>query len=724
MRMPTPAAADAALDLARLSICTRPCSTPRAPSRFTLLRVAALGLQAMAGVTRSALRRNSGHCLPSHAPSRHRWSSLGAGPGPRRMQSTVSMTLRPYQEECIAKSLSMLQQGIKRQAVSLPVGSGKTVVLANLIPRIPEPFPGATKTLVLAHRTELLDQAHDKITSINPQLRVSVEQGKSVAALDADVVVASVPTLGRANSKRLARFDPREFKCIIIDEAHHATASTYLRVLDHFKARDPDSWIMLWGCSATLRRHDGVSLGAVFDNVGYSRSLIEMWEEGWLCRARPVKVETHIDLTNVPVSMHTRDFSLSRLSAATNNAKRNLTIVKAWRELVHEKEGRQSTLIFCTDVAHMQALQKMFVGMGIDAHYVHGATSSHARSHILEQFRQQKLPVLINCGVFTEGTDIPCVDCIIMARPTRSSVLFQQMLGRGLRLFPGKENCLVIDLVDNLGKNSSLTVPSLMGLVPQFDAQGEDICTVYRDMQQEIGKNPRAIFASSMSDCANIINEHSSLQAGAVSVKLEQTNLIAVKSEQEWASLSDLPFFRGTDGFYLEFPSVGLIKVWKDGLGHFNATIYPENARATAPISLVGPPANNASDTIIPLKTDTLESAFSAVKTYIQREYPSEFQSYMMGTVARFSNEPATVKQLTLLHKLTGRMFGQQKPLMKGQASLIIDKILTSRRRKKFKTRSKKESDSAQELLHRGLRPRLDGPQDGTWGNLLEKFKS
>ena len=280
-----------------------------------------------------------------------------------------------------------------------------------------------------------------------------------------------------------------------------------------------------------------------------------MWDEGWLCRARPYKLETNIDLTHVPVSPRTQDFALSRLAAATNSAKRNQTIVDTWRELVHAAEGRKSTLIFCTDVAHMQALQQAFVKAGVDAHFVHGATSSRTRAQILDEFRERKLPVLINCGVFTEGTDIPCVDCIIMARPTRSSVLFQQMLGRGLRQFPGKPDCLVIDLVDNLGKNSSLTVPSLMGLVPHFDAQGQDIFAVYRDMQAHVAANPRAVFAASMCDAASIAQEQAGartqqqLRHSQASPTLARAGLVTVKSEKEWASLTDLPFFARADGY-------------------------------------------------------------------------------------------------------------------------------------------------------------------------------
>ena len=155
----------------------------------------------------------------------------------RRLSSFhSSIQLRPYQRECIEASLTAFKKGIKRQVVSLPVGSGKTVVFANLINQLPNTGE-ASKVLVMAHREELLNQAFRQISHFCPDLRVAFEQGsRNANVVDADVIIASVQTLSRVNSKRLLKYDPRMFKCIIIDEAHHSSASTYLKVLDHFNA--------------------------------------------------------------------------------------------------------------------------------------------------------------------------------------------------------------------------------------------------------------------------------------------------------------------------------------------------------------------------------------------------------------------------------------------------------------------------------------------------------
>ncbi|KAJ1866572.1 DEAD DEAH box helicase [Coemansia sp. RSA 989] len=376
-------------------------------------------------------------------------------------------TLRPYQQECIDKCLDSLKNGIWRQAVSLPVGSGKTVVFSSLLQRIPAPTPVATKTLVLAHREELLVQAARQIQKASPNLVVEIDQGSRVANPAADVVVASVPTLGRQHSPRLLRHDPQRYKCIVIDEAHHAAASTYGRIIDHF-ASNPK--ILVWGCSATLHRHDGLGLSGVFDKIVYQKRFVEMIRERWLSHIRVVTVRTATRLN--AVRSYAGEFSTSSLSRVVNHQERNLAVVQAYRSLA---AGRKSVLVFAVDVAHAKALTQLFNRYQVNAHCVLGSTSAGERERILHAFRESRIPVVVNCGILTEGTDIPNIDCVIMARPTRSPVLFQQMLGRGMRLHPGKPDCLIVDFVDSFRHdNAQVTVPTLLGLDPSLVLDGND----------------------------------------------------------------------------------------------------------------------------------------------------------------------------------------------------------------------------------------------------------
>ncbi|ORZ33368.1 P-loop containing nucleoside triphosphate hydrolase protein [Catenaria anguillulae PL171] len=385
--------------------------------------------------------------------------------------------LRPYQEECIAKCIEALtERGVKKQAVSLPVGSGKTVVFANLLQKVPDPKPGASKVLVLAHRKELLDQARNQIRRAAPHLRVGMDGGgekepKDLSAFD--VIVASVPALGSSRSKRLFKYDVNEFKLIIIDEAHHAAAQTYIRILDHFGVWNEDSHMMVWGCSATLRRMDALSLGQVFNEVVYERGFLEMIQDGHLCDFTLKTLCTSTDLSHV--SSHSGDYALGALADTINTPDRNAAIVDGWLKASAAADHggaprRLSTLVFAATIEHVEELCAAFQARGVDARYLHSRSTADfaARRELVEEFRQGKFPVLVNCGILTEGTDIPNIDCIILARPTRSGILYQQMLGRGLRLHHAKSDCLVIDVVDLHIKADLVTVPSLLGLDPRF----------------------------------------------------------------------------------------------------------------------------------------------------------------------------------------------------------------------------------------------------------------
>ncbi|KAI8060876.1 P-loop containing nucleoside triphosphate hydrolase protein [Gongronella butleri] len=383
--------------------------------------------------------------------------------------------LRDYQRHCIETCLAKLKEGQRRQVVSLPVGSGKTVVMANLIPAIPNPSKLATKTLVLAHRAELLEQAQQQIQRFNPSLRVAIEQGRRrVDVASTDVVVASVQSLGRHDSARLERYDPAEFKAVLIDEAHHATAATYLRILDHFLTPD----LFVWGCSATVRRHDGMKLGHVFDDMAFHLDFLSMIEAGWLSPLKITTVETAVDLSGISLQNH--DFHPGQLAAAVNTAVRNDIILNGWLKYAQGEgdddalvQRRQSTLVFAVDIAHTEALCAAFRQRGVHAEYITSDTDARTRHTLLDQFRRRQFPVMINCGILTEGTDIPAIDCLLLARPTRSSILFQQMMGRGMRLYPRKKDCLVIDFVDNFKRSGLITVPTLLGLDPSTMVHGK-----------------------------------------------------------------------------------------------------------------------------------------------------------------------------------------------------------------------------------------------------------
>ena len=184
-----------------------------------------------------------------------------------------------------------------------------------------------------------------------------------------------------------------------------------------------------------------------------------MIEEKWLSNAVFTTVQSQANLSKVRQGA-SGDFTVGDLSRAVNTDGTNELTVRAW---LARAQGRKSTLVFCADVAHVIGLTNMFRKHGVDARFITGNTAKTDRSERLHDFKNRKFPVLLNCGVFTEGTDIPNIDCVLLARPTRSRNLLVQMVGRGMRLYPGKGNCHIVDMVASL-ETGIVTTPTLFGL--------------------------------------------------------------------------------------------------------------------------------------------------------------------------------------------------------------------------------------------------------------------
>ncbi|KAK6957876.1 hypothetical protein Daesc_000665 [Daldinia eschscholtzii] len=368
--------------------------------------------------------------------------------------------LRDYQEECIQSVLTSLKSGHKRLGISLATGSGKTVIFTQLIDRIKTESDEADQTLILAHRRELVEQAARHCTSAYPHKTVEIEMGNIRASGTADITIASIQSINSGD--RISKFDPRRFKLVLVDEAHHIVAPGYLRTLEHFgldKKRDDSPALV--GVSATLSRADGLRLGAAIDEVVYHKDYVDMIGDKWLSDVIFTTVESTADISDVGTSS-TGDFQTRELSRVVNTKQVNEITVRSWLAKASE---RKSTLVFCVDLAHIDGLVKTFRDFGVDARFVTGETPKVERSETLEAFRRQEFPVLVNCGVFTEGTDIPNIDCVVLARPTRSRNLLVQMIGRGMRLHPDKKDCHIIDMVSSLSIGI-VTTPTLFGLDP------------------------------------------------------------------------------------------------------------------------------------------------------------------------------------------------------------------------------------------------------------------
>jgi superfamily II DNA or RNA helicase len=362
------------------------------------------------------------------------------------------------------------------------------------------------KMLVVAHREELLDQAADKIGTVNPHLRIDIEQGLRKASPMADVVIASVQTLSVAS--RLRKLDPNQFLTIIIDEAHHSTAPSYVKMLQYFGVLPPHDWgdrrphtqdpdeIIAWqrkrlaawdvehagtllvGFTATPKRSDRVGLEAVYEEIVYSMNMRDGIDQGWLCRLRAKRILSETSLDGV--STQAGDFAIGELADAVDNEDRNALAVKGWLE---HARGRK-TIAFCVNVQHAVDLAEQFRKEGVKAMPISGVTETTERRRLLKAFHDGKIDVLTNCNILTEGFDEPNVQCILHARPTKSSILYVQMTGRGTRLFEGKCDCLILDVVDVTRRHSLITAPELFGLPPGFDAKGDDLVKITKKVEE------------------------------------------------------------------------------------------------------------------------------------------------------------------------------------------------------------------------------------------------
>lgn len=374
----------------------------------------------------------------------------------------LAVQLRDYQREAVAAVLRERDAGTRRQLVALPTGAGKTLVGAALARQVGE------RTLFLVHRDELAQQALEKFALMWPEAPTGLVKASS-DEVDAKVVVASVQTLARHERlERLLRAGV--FRLVIADEAHHFTSPMNTAVLEGLGfLPDPGPDKLLVGLTATPYRADGVGLDAVFEKITYRRSIMDMIRRGYLTDVKAYRLDTRLDLSKV--RRVRGDFDERDLALAVNTPRRNQAIVAGYRRLA---DGRRA-VAFTVDIQHARDLADTFSGAGIPAAAVWGDMPAQQRRDILRSFRTGDIQVLCNAALLTEGWDEPSVGAVIMARPTRSPVLYVQCVGRGLRLYPGKNECILIDLDDT--DHDLCHVGTLAGLPRQSVRQGASLAS-------------------------------------------------------------------------------------------------------------------------------------------------------------------------------------------------------------------------------------------------------
>lgn len=365
------------------------------------------------------------------------------------------MVLRDYQRQCVD-----LINGLKGGSylISMATGLGKTVVFSAIERK--------GKVLIISHREELVHQPLKYY-----DCPCGVERAEEVSHGE-EVISASVQTL----IKRLNKFRPDEFDIIITDEAHHAAAKSYKTIYSYFKPR------LHLGFTATPNRGDKVRLDDVFERIVFERNLLWGIKNDYLTDVKCLRAKISWNLKPVKVSMG--DFQVGSLEKAIDTDGVNREIAN-----VYQKYARGQTLIFAASVQHAENIAAKIPGAVVVSQ------KTKNRSAIIQDFTSRKIPCLVNCMIFTEGTDIPLIETVIIARPTKNQSLYAQMVGRGLRKYPGKKHLNLIDLVGVTDDVDICTAPSLLGLdlnaVPRsrvYDVEG--MLTNLKEIVDEVSDCP------------------------------------------------------------------------------------------------------------------------------------------------------------------------------------------------------------------------------------------
>lgn len=354
-----------------------------------------------------------------------------------------SFNLRPYQEEAV-RAINDKWNEWQRELLVLPTGCGKTVVFNT----IANQRPG--KTLILAHRDELIEQARDKY------FKMFGDNPGKIKAMENDirpVTVGSVQTMCRRDYSG-------KFDTVIVDEAHHAISPSYKAVLDQF----PEAKVL--GVTATPDRGDKKSLARYFDGIAYEYKLKTAVSEGYLVPIMAKTIPLEIDMTQVKVSLG--DFEVGSIAETLE------PYLPKIAESIRVHASARKTVVFCPLISIAQELAGMIPG----AKEVNG--NSQDRKEVLEWFDQAGPgAVLCNAMLLTEGWDCPSCNCVVVLRPTKIRSLYCQMVGRGTRLHPGKDNLLILDFLWLTHKHNLCRPASLVS------DSDEDIETVVKKSKDE-----------------------------------------------------------------------------------------------------------------------------------------------------------------------------------------------------------------------------------------------
>lgn len=405
---------------------------------------------------------------------------------------------RDYQDRAVSKIIDSYERGINRQLFVSATGTGKTYTATFLRDR----FKPRKQSIFMVDQIQLAYQAKDSFINADPNLKVGIEMNKYKSSPKDDVIITSVPTIGRAGSKRINRLNPDNIGLVVVDEAHKSVSESWIRTLNYLQV-GPDNFDrdkLLLGMTATPNRSDGKPLKTLYDDITENYDLRWALSNGWLTDFEFFRVDTETDISNV--KKRGSEFNQKELANAVNNDERNAQIFKAYKDY---SDG-EPAIVYCASVDHAKYLTALFNHNGVPSAVIHANTKKSDKKEYIEKYKSGEIKVLFNYGTLTTGFDAPDTATIILARPIGSELLVQQIIGRGLRpstdsfvnemdtveerkmgmRFSKKPYCKIIDFHDVTKNNNVCTPAVLFGLHKNLEPKEGD--RFFKDVVEKLDK--------------------------------------------------------------------------------------------------------------------------------------------------------------------------------------------------------------------------------------------
>lgn len=359
---------------------------------------------------------------------------------------------RPYQSRDYNEIINQFKN-YNKVLYQCPTGGGKSIVIAKFIEDNKD-----KKILFLSHKREIITQMYNRLSNLD--IKSGFIMGSTEIDLDSKILIASISTLTR--DKRIESILDSKYDIIVVDEAHRIRTKSYEKVLDHLFELNKDT--MLFGVTATPYRTDKKSLDYYFESMVSSDTIEKLIEDGFLSQYSTYT--TKIENIEYEVDSNSDDYQITPLSKFMRKPEYLQYLVDSYKKLGNNKQ----MIIFCVDKHHAKEVIKTYKLNGYNKiSYIDSDTKLEERDNILEEYKQNKIQIIVCIETLTEGVDLPNTAVVQLARPTKSIILYLQMLGRGLRIKDDNSKLIVLDCSGNTKTHGVLSSPRTWSLDSSID---------------------------------------------------------------------------------------------------------------------------------------------------------------------------------------------------------------------------------------------------------------